>query len=477
MNTRRNEVISKQREAAMIAMSFAEGVEVAVMKANGQELTDAVRDEMLERCAAGKHVELEMLIDAYQQKAGVRNRNNVRIADTDLVKFAKTGKQRPFLKDHDQNNTMSKAGVIIQSVGEDVDGTFNVKLTVKITALWAVDLALRGLLDTVSVSWRAQGAVKCSACDEQIFVNCWHTPGVRLTEKIIDGKKYLARDPNGTIVVQWVYHDPEMLECSFVPVPAVPTSRIDTIRNSLAEVLSADELDSSPVLLSQDLPKESVVMSDTNHEVAALTAKNVRLEKIVALTGEEKSFYDRLSNDSKESFLGMSRKDRQDMMTPIHTTPDGVKFFACDDPRMIEMAKSSEATVKLMTEQLAAERARSMTVRAEAELAHLPGTAEVRVALLSAVEAIEKPEIREAALKAIKDYDGKQATQFVRQGGSNARPAASVDAETKIQQLADKYAEEHDVGPEVAYNAVMETEEGMKLYAQAEAAKRSQPHN
>jgi hypothetical protein len=107
-----------------------------------------------------------------------------------------------------------------------------------------------------------------------------------------------------------------------------------------------------------------------------------------------------------------------------------------------------------------------------AELAHLAGTTEVRAALLASVENIEKPEIREAALKAIKDYDGKAAVNFQRQGGTTARPAAVVSAEEKLQTLADKYEEEHDCDAATAYNAVMETAEGAKLYAEMEAAKR-----
>lgn len=445
--------------------------EIVVMKANGQDMTNALRDEMLQACRDGKHVELTLVIDAYQQKLGMANRNFVRIHDQDLNSFADSGKGQPFLKDHLQDDSMSVAGSIIKSNGGELpNGTFNVGLEVKLTAPWAVDLALRGLLNTVSVSWRSRsGVVKCSACDAQVFTQCSHWKGDTLSEKIVDGKKYFQRDPNGKIKCEWIYHDPEMLECSITPVPAVPSSKIDEIRASL----SASGFDVSDIPQPDPKPQEIQTMK-TEQEIVALEARANHQQKIIDLTLEEREFFDRLSRDASEGFLAQSRKDRQDAMTPVYTSElTGAKFYACDDKRTVDQAKMSDKTVKEMKENLAASQKATLHARAETELAHLAGTTEVRAAILSSMENIVDPATREAALKAVKEYDAKASVAFSRQGVGSGTPAATLAAEEKIQQLADKYENDNDCTAAQAYDHVMNTAEGQKLYAEAEAAKKA----
>lgn len=128
------------------------------------------------------------------------------------------------------------AGIIIASKTEKLaDGHYVIRQTVRLTAPWAVELALRGLMRTVSIGWNPTGPVLCSVCNAHVFEKCWHWPGERLSEVTDDdGNKRKVRKRTGEIVVEWIYTAFELLETSMVPVPGVASAGVDEIRAALA---------------------------------------------------------------------------------------------------------------------------------------------------------------------------------------------------------------------------------------------------
>lgn len=212
-------------------------------------ITPARRNELLAKVAAGEHVAIELDLLAYEQRTGERNRNSVRFRDGALVALGRTGKGAPFLRDHDQGNTLAKGGVIVASSTEKRgDGDYAINQTVRLTAPWAVELALRELLDTVSIGWRPTGPVLCSACNAAIFTRCYHFPGDRLVETDDgNGGKKRTRSSDGPIVVEWIYTEAELVETSAVPIPGVPNARIRDVRASMHASLAASIPDLAPV--------------------------------------------------------------------------------------------------------------------------------------------------------------------------------------------------------------------------------------
>lgn len=199
------------------------------LRSGAAPVTTSVRDELLAKIEGGEYVELELDITAYEQKPGDQNRNYVRFRDGAMVALGRSGVGKPFLRDHNQWDSMSVAGTILASATEKRgEGDYVIRQTVRLTATWAVELALRGLLKFVSIGWRPTGPVMCSVCDAPIFDDCWHYPGQKLKNE--DG------EPTG-VVVEWVYTAAELVETSSVPVPGVTTAMIDEIRAAL----SADE--------------------------------------------------------------------------------------------------------------------------------------------------------------------------------------------------------------------------------------------
>lgn len=206
-----------------------------VLRANGAAITADSRDEMLARCAAGQYVELELDVMAFEQKPGVQNRNYVRFRDGAMLALGRSGVGTPFMRDHDQDDAMARGGTIVASQAEKRgDGDYAIRQTVKLTAPWAVDLALRGLLSTVSIGWNPTGAVQCSVCSLN-FYRCSHYPGERYSmREMDDGSRRPVADAAGPMVCERIYTSAELVETSAVSVPAVPSAQIDAIRAALS---------------------------------------------------------------------------------------------------------------------------------------------------------------------------------------------------------------------------------------------------
>lgn len=253
---------------------------------NGQAVTPAMRDELLAKCAAGEYVEVDVDLLAYEQRTGATNRNYVRFRDGAMTKLGSSGVGKPFLRDHEQRDVNARAGTIIASKTEKRgDGDYAVKMTARLTAPWAVELALRGLLSSVSIGWLATGPVECSVCKAAIYTKCYHFPGDRLSEATDElGNKKYVWDRKGSLVVEWVFTEAELTETSVVNVPGVASAGIEEVRAALALTLSADDRPDAGTPI-QDEPVDGAV-SDSQDNLAAtpeehpMSGKNTAPENV-----------------------------------------------------------------------------------------------------------------------------------------------------------------------------------------------------
>lgn len=240
------------RHMPMLARSDSDGSAVLDMRTgDGRKVTPEVRDELLAKLAAGEYVELEVDLLAFEQKAGEPNRKFLRFKDGLMASLGRSAVGKPFLRNHDQGDVMARGGTIIAGQTEKRGaGDYAIIETAKLTAPWAVENALRGLLDRVSIGWHPGALPHCTVCKAEVFSKCYHWPGDRLAEVTgEDGKKRLARSSDGDKVVEWEFQAAEITETSFVNVPAVPAAGVRAIRASLSAELGAsfDEGDDTPV--------------------------------------------------------------------------------------------------------------------------------------------------------------------------------------------------------------------------------------
>lgn len=223
----------KQRAEMLVAAGQLErpfdGANV-VLRAGEQALTTDLRDELLAKCKAGEYVELFIDLDAYEQRDGERNRACVKLSAGAVAPAARSAKGRPFLRDHLQGDSLARGGEIVESKSvKRADGDYVIRMTVKLTAPWAVEMALRGLLSFISVGLRATGPVKCSLCGTEVFTECWHYRGESIVTKV-------GAEPQ---VCEWIYTSAEIVEASSVNVPAVVGAQIEGVRAALSAALSA----------------------------------------------------------------------------------------------------------------------------------------------------------------------------------------------------------------------------------------------
>ena len=208
--------------------------------ADGGKIDDAKRDEILLAVREGRHVEIRMSVLAFVQEEGKPNRKFVRFSPGAMHGLGASFVGMPFLRDHEQGDTLARGGTIVASKSAKLgDGKYQISQEVVLSAPWAVDLAVRGLLSSVSIGFRATGPVMCSACNAQVFTRCYHLPGDRLEVVEDQGRKSKVRKADGAEIVEWVYTAARGVETSSTPVPAVVEAKIEEIRASLSDVLGA----------------------------------------------------------------------------------------------------------------------------------------------------------------------------------------------------------------------------------------------
>ena len=223
---------------ALDAMRPATASAVLELRAapGGPKLSASDVDTLLAKAVARERVSLVLEVLAYEQgrrdaKGNVqKNRNGVRVRDGAMQSLARSGKGTPFLRDHRQGDSTARGGTVLDSRLERVtdDGHAQILQTVELTEPAAVERALRGLMSSVSIGLEANGPVTCTACGTEILTACYHFPFDIVTLK--DGSK---------VEVEWEFSDAGLRETSEVPVPAVPTAGIQSIREQLAAQLSA----------------------------------------------------------------------------------------------------------------------------------------------------------------------------------------------------------------------------------------------
>jgi len=206
-----------------------------------------------------------------------------------------------------------------------------------------------------------------------------------------------------------------------------------------------------------------------------------------ALSSTHKAHYDamdaELEDDSRKEFVAKSEDEREAIVKKaaddaeaervakaagqqeVYKAADGSVFTALDDPRMVAMAKrNDDLEAKLAKADKVVEDA-EYSKRAE-ELAHIPGSEEVRIAMLKSIDKIEDEAIREEALKSLKAKDAGLADAYKMAGVQAAsNPTGDKSAVDKLDEMAKKHAEDHKVGFAKAYDAIIQTAEGRALYA------------
>ena len=196
-------------------------------------------------------------------------------------------------------------------------------------------------------------------------------------------------------------------------------------------------------------------------------------QAIVALSADERAHFDGLETEAQDAFLTKSADDRcaeieaaakakQDEDPVVYTTAKGVALRKSAGELAIGQAREIDEQAGKLAKYEAEREQATLEKRADDELPHLPGTVEVRAAMLKQVDAIEDDDTREAAHQALKANNDAMAKAFETHGGGGEPEPGSPDEQ--LEKMAKAHAEEHEVSEAAAMAKVMHTPKGQALY-------------
>ena len=227
----------------------------------------------------------------------------------------------------------------------------------------------------------------------------------------------------------------------------------------------------NPDKSSEDYPatnKQEETMSK-ERTVEELNAELAISKAYGEFNDSEKAHYNSLDDAGKSAFIKMDKASRDgelkkatDNDPEVYRADDGTIFRKSDDPRLVKMAQDSDKTSRELRKERESRETLEFTKRADSELKYLPGETLNKVALLKAVDKIEDKGVREAVTSILKAHCANFEAAFKTAGsGGASEPVANLETMAKKHQASNP-----TLSYEQAYDAVIQTPEGKKLYDQ-----------
>lgn len=281
--------------------------------------------------------------------------------------------------------------------------------------------------------------------------------------------QWVRRDDGSVVILMSDGHTHEVQEVAGV---------VDKHESEAAAEGGTDEVTEGDTAMTDKTKEPSEALKAAEERIAKLEAEKAEAEARAAMTDEQKAYFDALDpaldDESRKAFIEAPASKRQAIVEKAraeeeakkgiaYTADDGTVYTKADDPRLVEMAKRHDSQAKRLAD--AEKRAEEADLRKRAEeLKHIPGDVDARIAMLKAIDGIEDGEQRKKALDALKAQDAALGAAFKEHGSSAAVTAESTDAEKQLDDMASAYAKQHGVTFAKAYEAVVETPEGSRLY-------------
>ena len=205
------------------------------------------------------------------------------------------------------------------------------------------------------------------------------------------------------------------------------------------------------------------------------TANIERLTKINAMDTEVKVYFEKLNETEQTEFLTKSAEvqraevqNAQLANAVVYKDRNGVEYHKQDDSRLIQMAKDADEqakTIKKMQDDNADLKLQKMVD----DFKFLPGDDKARRALVKSVMNIEDETEREAAMEILKSKNKNNSSAFQTHGITGDGAAETMTkAETDLDEMVQKHMKDNNTTLEKAYDEVLQTPEGAKLYEQME---------
>jgi len=207
-------------------------------------------------------------------------------------------------------------------------------------------------------------------------------------------------------------------------------------------------------------------MEKAEERNTALAAENDLLKQIVGLSPTHREHYETLSEADRAKFLAKSTHERSAEIAEIakadqvvYTTADGVELRKSAGETAIRLAKRADEQAAEIAELRKSAKDANLAKRADEELGHLPGSLEVRKAVLAAVDSIADDDARKGAFELLKAADTAHAGSFEAVGTSADIAKSNLTnqgAEKELERLTKARQESTGEDYYTAYAAVMD---------------------
>ena len=234
-----------------------------------------------------------------------------------------------------------------------------------------------------------------------------------------------------------------------------------------AETTAARE-DQSMTQQSNQAADVTAVEKKFEEQIASLTKRAERAEALASLPEAHRVYAKSLgTSDEVDSFVASSETERNTTVAKaaesnaiVYTSMDGTSYRKNDDSRLVKMAREmdEEKKKRMKMEQ---EAYKADLEKRAAELAHIPGDLNARVALLKGIDSLQAEE-RAVAVSALKAQNDRLGKSFQTIGTSSA-PSADENLDP-LDSLASDIAKRDGISFEKAYAKALNTVEGQKLY-------------
>lgn len=216
---------------------------------------------------------------------------------------------------------------------------------------------------------------------------------------------------------------------------------------------------------------------DSKAQVATLEKANARSQSILKLSREQRDHFDSLKGNDQDTFLSLTDEQRADVIKNLRDanpivfrSADGTEYRKNDDPRLVKMAREREADRQELVREQSIRKQADLEKRAGEEFAVIGGDVSTKAALLGAVEGIQDQAVRGKVMEALKAHDAGLGAALKRLG-TTLGPNVEKKAGEKLDELASQFATANKVTMSKAYDEVLKTAEGRRLYEEHRAGK------
>lgn len=249
----------------------------------------------------------------------------------------------------------------------------------------------------------------------------------------------------------------------------VTVSTVTAIHKAAGDLKAED-------ILPAEGPLAKAKAKDEDEDLKALKAKMKRMEKRDALPADVRKHYDTLTTDeARDAFLAKDASAQKVELEKaagddpvVYTTLDGIDIRKSAGDAVVNALKSADSARR----EVAVEKAQRVNLelekRAETELKGLGGTMVGKKALLKALDGIEDEAVRKSAQEVLASATeiAAKGNIFEKRGSSTPAPVEKGSAETKLEKMAQDRAKEKSISFEKAYDEVLDTDEGQRLYGE-----------